>query len=160
MITAWRIVQTKYLSTAFDGEGARNYPGRWNTRGTPMIYTAGSLALAALEMLAHLESAELLSLYTQIPVTFAESLCLHVKKKDLPESWADDPAPVETRQIGTDWANGKKSAVLIVPSAIISAEFNFLVNPLHPDFRKIKTGRPEEFRFDSRIIKKMESPGT
>lgn len=157
MITAWRIVQTRHLGSAFDGEGARKYPGRWNTQATAMIYTAGSLALAALEMLVHLESTDLLNLYSRIPVSFDKSLCLNFRKEDLPKSWSGHPAPFETKKIGTDWVHGNKSAVLRVPSAIIDSEFNFLLNPLHPDFKKIKIGKAEQFKFDSRIAKKMGS---
>ena len=89
------------------------------------------------------------------PVIFDENLCVHFRKEDLPKYWSDDPAPFETKKIGSDWVYSNESAVLIVPSAIIESEFNFLLNPLHPDFKKIKTGKAERFKFDPRIVGKM-----
>ena len=83
-ITSWRIVQAKHLNPAFDGEGARRFPGRWNHRGTPMIYTAGSLSLSAMEMLVNIEAEQVLNAYMSIPVTRASLKFLSAAPRPLP----------------------------------------------------------------------------
>ena len=153
-ITAWRIVQAKHLKSAFDGEGARRFPGRWNHRGTPMIYTAGSLSLAAMEMLVNIEAEQVLNAYMSIPVTFDDDLCKRLNPQHLPSDWASHAIPSATRDMGTAWARSKSSPVLAVPSAVVQIETNFLLNPQHPEFPKIRIGSAEAFAHDSRRIKK------
>jgi len=155
-ITAWRIVQARHLATAFDGKSAELNPGRWNLCGTPLIYTAGSLSLAALEILVHVEIPEILRLYSCIPVSFDESLCKRLDARVLPKNWSNDPIPASTRNLGSSWARKRESAVLAVPSAIIPLERNYLINPLHPDFEKIVIGSAGRFRFDTRLLKFRE----
>lgn len=150
-LKAWRIIQAHHAKSAFTGEGARRYGGRWNQRGTPMVYIAGSLSLAALEMLVHLEASEVLNTYVCIPVSFSDSLCR--KLDTLPDNWADDPAPSSTKDIGTAWGHNADSVVLAVPSVLIPEETNYLINPLHPDFGKLQIDDPEPFQYDPRLIK-------
>ena len=152
-ITSWRMVQSGRAASAFTGEGAKIYPGRWNYRGVPMVYTAGTLSLVALEMLVHLESVEILNRYINLPVRFDERLCRVLSPKDLPKGWAEDPAPFSARDIGSDWVKSKQSAALAVPSAVVQTEMNYLINPNHPDFRKIKIGPAGKFQFDPRLLK-------
>lgn len=71
----------------------------------------------------------------------------------LPRNWRKTPAPRALPQLGTDWAHAGKSAVLVVPSALVPRERNYLLNPAHRDFRRIRVGRPERFAFDSRMWK-------
>jgi len=151
-ITAWRIVKFQHTQTAFDGEGARIAGGRWNKIGTPMIYTADSLALAALEIIVHLPKSELLKkLFLHIPVRFDHDLVFSLKPADLPADWDCIPPSESTQTIGTDWIFKKKSVILRVPSTIIREEFNYLMNPGHPDFKKLSFGNPGRFTFDPRI---------
>jgi RES domain-containing protein len=152
-ITAWRIVQAKFLGSAFDGEGARRFPGRWNHRGTPMIYTAGSLSLAAMEMLVNIDAGQVLNAYMSVPVTFDGDLCRRLDPGQLPADWSSYPIPPATRDIGSAWAQSMKSPVLAVPSAVVRIETNFLLNPLHPDFAKIRIGSAEAFAYDPRLLK-------
>ena len=152
-ITSWRIVQTRHLSSAFSGEGAKNFPGRWNERGTPVIYTAGSLSLAVIEMLVHLGDADFLNMYMSIPVSFDDSICSQLAESNLPSDWTVDPAPLSTRAVGTKWISDGMSAVLAVPSAVVHIETIFILNPRHPDFSKITIGDAEEFRLDPRLLK-------
>lgn len=153
MITAWRIVQSRHLQTAFDGQGASQYPGRWNERGTPVVYTAGSLALAALEMLVHLPGPNILQKYQSIPVSFDETLCRQLSQAELPPDWSDDPAPLSTRALGTQWIADASSVVLAVPSAVVPIERVFLLNPRHPAFPEITIGEARQFHFDPRLLK-------
>jgi RES domain-containing protein len=153
-ITAWRIVKDSHIDSAFDGEGARTAGGRWNNIGIPMVYTAGSLALAALEIIVHLPTIDLLKKnFVYIPVRFDARLVRSQDLADLAEDWDHLPPPESTQTIGTEWALKKKPVVLKVPSTVIREEFNYLINPLHPDFKKLSIGTPERFVFDPRIKK-------
>jgi RES domain-containing protein len=150
-LTAWRIIQVRHAGGAFSGEGARRFGGRWNHRGTPLVYTSQSIALAALELLAHLDDPKLLERYVCIPAEFGEELVRQLPRSKMPRDWQRFPPPVSTKNIGTDWARGLGSAVLAVPSVIVPAETNYLVNPAHRDFRKIRIGKPIRFAFDARL---------
>ena len=153
-LTAWRIVKAQQAHQAFSGAGARLYGGRWNPRGIGVVYTAGSLALAALEVLVHLEGAQRMESYVQIPVEFDASLCLNLDLHSLPSDWADNPAPVSTQALGREWVEAEISAVLGVPSAIVPDEMVYLLNPGHADFAGVEMGRPDSFRFDRRLLKR------
>jgi RES domain-containing protein len=151
-VTAWRIVTACHVQNAFDGEGARLYGGRWNPPGIAVVYTAGSLSLAALEMLAGLNSMQLLSLFTGIPVTIESR---HIQSiPALPDGWDIIPAGSVSRKTGADWIQSADSPVLEVPSVIIPSEKNYLLNPAHPDFKHLKIGDPRDFTFDTRLLKK------
>jgi RES domain-containing protein len=150
-ITAWRIVQRRHLAAAFTGDGARVNPGRWNELGTPVVYTTCSLSLAAMEMLVHLGSTELLGNYAAIPVTFDERLCRQLHLSLLPADWDSYPAPSSTHAIGASWIAEASSAVLAVPSAVVQVETVFLLNPRHCDFARIRIDDPKCFRFDARL---------
>ena len=152
MLTVYRICKTKYAKSAFDGEGAFRFGGRWNSRGVRMVYAAGSLALAALEMLVHLDDDELLFSYSFVAAQIPTALILPVASyRALPRDWDASPAPLELQQLGDDWVREKASAVLEVPTAIIPREKNYLLNPAHSDFAQIKIEAPEQFVFDERL---------
>jgi RES domain-containing protein len=150
-ITAWRIVKARHAATAFDGQGARRYGGRWNSRGTPMVYTAGSQALAVLEMLVHLESADLLRHYRLMPVTFENRMVKVLNLKTLPANWQRRPTPASLRAIGDAWVASAESLVLRVPSVVVPGEWNYLLNVLHPEFSRLAVGKPIAYRFDPRL---------
>jgi RES domain-containing protein len=152
-VTAWRIFKPKYNATAFTGEGARVYGGRWNSKGTAVVYTAGSPALAALELLVHLASRQILDSYQLCDLTFDEKMVTEVRGSDLPANWRSDPAPHALKRIGDSWIASQTSVVLRVPSVIIDTESNYLLNPAHPDFCRIRIGRAKRFRLDPRLIK-------
>lgn len=155
VITAFRIFKTKNAAAALDGEGAWRYGGRWNSRGTRMIYMAGSLALAALEMLVHLQDEELLAEYSYLEAKFDGKLVMPVSDLGpLPKDWHLSPAPLAIQRLGDDWVAEGASAVLQVPTSIIPLENNYLLNPAHQDFKKIAFGKPTRFVFDKRLAKK------
>ena len=153
MITAWRIVKRKHARTAFTGEGARLYGGRWNSPGVAIVYTAQSQSLAALEMVIHLDSSELLQSYVVFEIGIDESLVIKVGPSQLPRNWRADPPPAKVGEVGDAWARAGTSAVLQVPSATLPAEYNFLLNPHHCDFPKLVIGKPSSFRFDARLAR-------
>lgn len=157
MLSVWRITSKKFIKTAFNGKGARLYGGRWNTPGTPLIYTAESKSLAVLEILVHLDSPDLLRKYVLFEVKVEDSLVTHLGPASLPKDWRQDPPPAAAQNIGDDWASSARSAVLRVPSAIVTGEFNFLLNPRHPDFSKLKIGPPQSFFLDPRLERHKKS---
>lgn len=153
-IVAYRICKTKYATTAFDGEGAFRFGGRWNSPGTRIVYAAGSLSLATLEMLVHLEDDTLLSSYSYFVVKIPLNLILRVEDlSPLPKNWNTSPVPLAVQQIGDKWAAKLDSPVLEVPTSIVPLERNYLLNPLHPSFKEIKVEEPKNFTIDKRLLK-------
>ena len=151
MPRAWRLTKTKHLATAWDGEGARQNGGRWNSVGTAVVYTSGTLALALVETLAHLPSG-VLPAYTAVPIDFDASLVTELEVKDLPPDWRSDPPPASTKAIGDNWVLTARSRALRVPSVIVPIEYNFVMNPNHPDFARTRIGTPMPFPFDPRLL--------
>jgi RES domain-containing protein len=152
-ITAWRIVKTRHAANAFDGEGARLEGGRWNSPGTPVVYTSGSAALAALELLVHLGRGSILSAYVLIACAFEDALVAQLDQRRLPSNWRSYPAPTELQLIGDAWVKAGTSAVLEVPSAVIATDANYLLNPRHTDFRTIRVSDQKRFEYDPRLLK-------
>ena len=75
----------------------------------------------------------------------------HIRVSQLEEDWRADPAPEHLAEIGLRWLREGKTAVLTVPSAVIPQETNYLLNPRHPTFGRIRTGTPQRFSFDPRM---------
>ena len=154
MPVAWRIVKASRVASAFDGEGARLYGGRWNSPGHPLVYTAENASLAALELLVHLQESPLLASYSLLSVRFPAALVRKLERAALPESWNTYPAPFQLRELGDAWIASGKSAVLEVPSAVVPAERNYLLNPAHVGFRKVSLGKAQRFSFDRRLVRR------
>lgn len=153
MTTAWRLVAPRWAASAFDGEGARLTGGRWNTKGVPLVYLASSLALAALELLIHIDYRRALETHVALPATFDEHLVLHVRREDLATDWTKAEQLPHTQALGDAWARSRTSAILAVPSAVVPSELNYLLNPQHPDAKKVQVGPSEPFHFDPRLLK-------
>jgi RES domain-containing protein len=150
-VVAWRIIQRRFAKVAFTGEGARRFGGRWTSPGHAVVYTAQSLALAALEILVHVDTDKLLQDYVAISVTINRHLVTQFPEPALPNDWRAYPSSKATRTIGDGWVSHGASAVLQVPSAVIPTEYNFLLNPLDKDFAKLHIGKALRFRFDPRL---------
>jgi RES domain-containing protein len=149
-VTVWRLCKRRHA--ALDGEGARLAGGRWNSRGTAVVYASDSLSLAALELLVHCDPALLPDDLVAIAIGIPDGLAIRrVEAADLPRSWRRHPAPESLARMGDEWAKGRTSAVLSVPSAVVPGERNVLLNPAHPDFRRIRAGRSEKFALDARL---------
>jgi RES domain-containing protein len=151
LIRAWRIIKTKYASVAFDGEGAKRAGGRWTSIGKRAVYTSSTIALATLEMLAHLNSNILLPAYSLIEVQIPPQLVTSLAVSSLPSDWRDYPSPPSLLGIGDAWLEGQQSAVLRVPSAI-TVEDNYVLNPMHRDFALINRASPIAFPVDVRLL--------
>jgi RES domain-containing protein len=144
----WRI--SNHVS--LNGEGGRRAPARWHSGGAPIVYLAASPPGALIEVLAHLEIREglLPDFYTLLQISFPEALqAIHLR---LPkgDAWKSDQAL--TRQVGDSWLAGSQSAVARVPSAIMPSTFNYLLNPMHADARKIKIRNSEQAVYDLRLV--------
>lgn len=158
MLTVWRIATARSSESLFSGEGARRYGGRWNHKGIPVVYTAGSQSLALLEMLV--QDQPLRARYLMIPADLPTELGIErIDPHQLPSSWRDHPAAEQLRDIGSSWATAVSSAVLAVPSAVIPAETNYLLNPRHPGFVEISIGEPQELVTDLRLVTRLASNG-
>ncbi len=154
MTVIWRICELDDARRAFDGEGARLFGGRWNFKGTPLIYTAESPSLAILEILVHVEPALLKRVLFRFKVEVPDGEVEALEPARLPSSWRDYPPSDETRTLGSEWALSRRSLVLSVPSAVVPEELNYLVNPAHPSFRKLGIGQPVSFGLDPRLFVK------
>jgi len=151
MVRVWRLTKTRHAAQALSGEGARLYGGRWTGLGVRVVYTSGSLSLATLEILVHLQSDRSLPSYSSITIDIPSGLIETVDEQQLPDHWREFPAPAELRIIGEDWLRTLRSTVMKVPSAITPHEYNFLINPSHPGFRDLVIGDPAPYPLDRRF---------
>ena len=134
------------------GTGARMYGGRWNSKGHPVIYTAGSRSLAALETLAHIPRQHFPADFCMALIAIPDSVSVQsLTSKKLPDGWQSQNQRVALQQLGDHWLMKGKEAVLRVPSVIIPEEWNVLINPLHPDMEKITLKKTFPFAFDERL---------
>jgi RES domain-containing protein len=149
----WRICREIHAASAFSGEGARLYGGRWNSRGVRAVYTSPSLALAAIETFVHLEPNlrpdDLVSIETELPDNVRTE---RIDLKSLPRKWYE-LRDESLRTLGDRWIRAGKTLALHVPSAAIRGEWNVLLNPEHSDFRKLKIQKPNPFEFDLRMYR-------
>jgi RES domain-containing protein len=150
----YRIEREKYLSSTLTGIGASVTKGyRWNSLQTKLVYTAESRALATLEVSVHLDLSQDLPLdryYIEIEIP-DDIIVLEVNAEDLPPGWDDKPPTIITQIIGDDFVTHGESAVLKVPSSIVHQESNYLINPNHPDAKRIRIRSTSPMVFDSRL---------
>ncbi len=145
----YRITNTAYKND-ISGGGAKLYGARWNSKGTPMLYAAEHISLAVLEMLVNTNfkdySTALDLLYIQLPAVDTTE----IKHARLKENWKEDPS--YTKFMGDEFIKQNQSLLLKVPSAVIHEEHNFLINPMHPDFKKVKIAKTKSFWPDKRLF--------
>jgi RES domain-containing protein len=151
MVRAYRICKRKYAETMWSGIGARDYGGRWNSKGVAVVYTAENRSLAALEQLIHLVKPRVLRGYVLSTITFDEDRVERIEVNGLPVGWDDPVTPPVLRAYGDKWVAAGKFPVLAVPSASTRGEWNFLINPAHPEFDGLAKSDPEEFVYDDRL---------
>jgi len=152
-VIVWRIHRRAY-GVGLDGVGGRAASGRWNTRGPPIVYTAGTAALAVLERLVNIDPDLLPSDLVLTRIEIAEDVRVEDvrSRAKLPRRWHLMSHISLTRQFGMSWLSSLSSAVLQVPSAIVPEEDNFLLNPSHPDHARIRAKGSRGFRFDLRLF--------
>lgn len=153
MIRAWRTTRRAHAETAFSGEGARLYGGRWGHRGIPLVYTSATMSLSVLEVLTQVVGYEDLQDYVAIPVDFDQAHVEALPNEDLPADWRSLPASEATKALGMAWAVSGRSLVLRVPSVVLPSEANYLINPRHAAFRGMEIGSPQSLGLDPRLFK-------
>jgi len=135
---------------ANSGVGAATFGGRWNRVGTPVIYASQTASLAALEVLVHYSAIPRDFILTELRVP--ENIAvIRWETKNLPPGWDANVIIPATQDLGYSWIKSGKSAILSVPSCVIPREENFILNPVHPAFRRIKFLPPAPFAFDPRL---------
>lgn len=134
------------------GTGARLKGGRWNAAGTPVIYTSECISLALLEVLANAGTLEELQTIQLMEIEIPHNCAVHeIKPQSLKKNWYHDFD--YTQWMGEEIFKTAKTLSLRCPSAIVQSEHNYLINPLHPDFKKIKLNSTTHFYFDERLFK-------
>ncbi len=147
----FRFTSAKY-NEDISGHGAKLFGGRWNSKGLAAVYTSETISLSLLEVLAHSVQIEDLNEKFLMTITVpGDSSVYKILSQKLSEGWQNDTA--YTRFIGDSFLRDNKYLLLQVPSAIIKTEFNFIINPAHPDFKKVKLKSFQVFEFDSRLFK-------
>ena len=154
---AWRAEKAPFAKAARLGDGARLYGGRWNSPGRPAIYCAGSLSLALLEILAHVQTEEdagVRRVYFQLEID--ERAVETVPSSELPKTWRSALNVDPCRKAGDAWLSRGSPVVLQVPSAIVPTENNLIINPLHPRFGKaVRWSNAKPFRLDARLLENI-----
>lgn len=147
----YRISSAAY-SNDISGTGAKLMGSRWNSRGVPVLYTSQYISLSVLEMLVNTNFKDYAVALDLMYINFPDGLSVtHIDLKHLKKNWKEDFE--YTRYMGDEFIKQKESLILRVPSAVIQEEYNYLANPLHPDFKKIKLVKIKSFRPDDRLFK-------
>jgi RES domain-containing protein len=147
----YRIAKCNYVND-LTGTGARLYGGRWNSEGHSMVYLASSRALAVLEALVHLPPLLLPDNFCLAEIEVADKSIFTLDIKTLPYNWAAISPPAELKQIGNQFLKETKHLMMKVPSSVVPKEFNYLLNPFHPDITKAKIRSINTFNFDDRLL--------
>ena len=149
----YRIVRKPYSKTALDGEGSFQFGGRWSSPGARIAYTAEHLSLAMLEYFVHIDAndppKDLVVVAADIPDNVTRVV---LNPHELPANWRQVPAPPGLAAIGDSFAAERKTAALVLPSALVPSESNWLINPLHSEFAGIEMRRPEPFQYDAKFF--------
>lgn len=149
----YRLSRGKYEKD-LSGKGAKIAGGRWNSKGIPLLYTAQSRALCSVEIAVHVPFGVLPKNYKLLTIEFPDSAKIQtLSKKEFPSGWKENPHPNSTQQIGDEFSQTGEYLVLKVPSVVVQGDFNYLLNPNHSDFVKVKIIDIEPFEFDNRLFK-------
>lgn len=150
----YRLSKQAYIKD-LSGRGAELNGGRWNSKGTAVVYTSSSRALAVLEVAVHTPLGLMPSDYFMATIELPDNAEIFKPHTDqLPEKWNSNPLIKATQQIGDNFVKADRYLALQVPSATVAGDFNYLLNPSHPDFKAVKIINIEFFEFDSRLFKK------
>ena len=148
----YRIAQEKYAED-LSGNGARLFGGRWNSEGQFALYTSSTRSLALLETLAH-TPAKLLQAKAYFLITLFvpdTTVIQTLEAKKMPNGWDDVEISPFTQKTGDQFLIAQKKLVLAVPSVLIPEELNYVLNPLHADFKKVKIANKRRIQFDNRV---------
>ncbi|MFW6363911.1 MAG: RES family NAD+ phosphorylase [Spirochaeta sp.] len=152
----YRISKRAYIED-LSGEGARLYGGRWNPKGSSVVYTAENRALATVEFLVHIPMSliprDIYLAEIQLP---ADAGCEQIDIATLPDDWRQSPPGIDLSRRGEEWIRRKESLLLRVPSAVVSGEWNILINPEHETARQVTIGSIEPVTFDTRLVHRRD----
>lgn len=151
-MTIFRLTRQKYAHE-LSGYGASLFGNRWNSKGIKMIYAAESRALAMAEVVVHITLANLPSDFMMVEIDVPDSLSIGViERTKLAENWNAHPFQYFTQQMGDEFIRNQEHAILKVPSAVVKGDYNYLINPIHPEFKNIYIKNASHFPFDHRIF--------
>jgi RES domain-containing protein len=149
----YRLSRKKYAGE-LSGKGAALSGNRWNSKGVEMIYTSESRALAMAEVLVHLPFHLLPQDFVMLEISIPDPIKIKtISQNELPEMWKVFPHHPKMQLIGDQFIRANEFAVLKVPSAMVEGDFNFLINPSHKLFHKIRIEAQSPFIFDRRFFK-------
>lgn len=153
MTRVYRILRKPFSKKPFDGEGAYRFGGRWSSLGVRLVYAAEHLSLAIVEYFVHIDPEyppkDLVVVTADVPDSVPR---ISIAPRRLPRNWRQVPAPPALAAIGDDFVHRERAAVLIAPSVLAPSESNWLINPRHRAFSKIRVNPAEPFQYDSRFF--------
>ncbi|NQV02891.1 MAG: RES family NAD+ phosphorylase [Bacteroidia bacterium] len=150
-MNVFRLCKSVY-SNDLSGKGAALFGGRWNSKGVPVIYTSESRSLCFLEAAVHFPLGNSPVDFTLVTISVPDAVSiLVVEKTYLQEGWNAAPFHLATREIGDNLLKEMEYPVIKVPSALVPGDYNFLINPLHPEANKITIHSTEPFPIDQRL---------
>ncbi|MFC2087880.1 RES family NAD+ phosphorylase [Bacteroidota bacterium] len=153
----YRLSKAKYVND-LSGIGAGLTGGRWNRKGTKLVYTADSRALCTAEIAVHTPIGITPSDYYLITIEIPDDIKIYsLDLENLPDDWKGFPHSEKTQKIGEDFVSNREFLVMKVPSAVVQGDFNYLINPKHIDFGKIRIMGKEKFTFDERLFKRKST---
>jgi RES domain-containing protein len=149
----FRLARERYASP-LSGKGAAIKGARWNSAGVELIYTALNRSLAMAEVAVHFTFATLPDDYIMLTIHVPDDISfLKISPKELPAEWRDFPHPLNTQRIGDQFVAENRKCIMVIPSVITQGDFNVLINPNHPEFKRIRVVSAEKFPFDKRLFK-------
>lgn len=149
----FRLTKEKFAKT-LSGKGSAIKGARWNSAGVELIYTAGNRSLAMAEVAVHFTLATMPNDYVMITLQIPSVVKVkEINNKELPTNWNEFPHPLSTQRFGDSFVSENKICVLKVPSVVTQGDYNYLINPRHKDFSKIKILNIEKFPFDNRLFR-------
>lgn len=149
----YRLTKEKYKDE-LSGIGAQKHGGRWNNKGKQLIYTGESRALCTTEIAVHTPLGIVPSDYHLQIIKLPNLKMLEIKPGELNQNWRNFPHETSTKLLGDELIDRNKFLTMKVPSAVIQDEFNYLINPFHKSFPKVKLLKTEKFMFDKRLFEK------
>lgn len=152
MPTLWRVVKRRRAATAFDGKAAQRFGGRWNSPGRRAVYASATQSLALLEVLVHLDVGRPLPRFVAFRFEVDAELIDHLPVTQLPRYWRSSRGWLATQRIGDGWLAAGRALALAVPSAIVPEESNYVLNPAHSAFGRLKFGRSIPFLLDPGLV--------
>ncbi len=148
----YRLSKSKYCRD-LSGKGAETSGGRWNSKGVAMLYTSASRALATTEIAVHTSLGLVPTDYVMVTIEIPDGVSEEsVNEPGLSPDWRSFPHPHFTQEIGDQFVKENNFLVLKVPSAIVQGDFNYLINPKHPEFSTVNILKTESFSFDERLF--------